>query len=122
MYDIEKSRYTRAVAARSLPLVESCAPLARPTLSAAEAEDLERLFKALADRHRVRILNLLAHAGEDGVCVCDFVPSLGLAQPTVSYHLKQLMDAGLLERLRRGSYIHYSISHGVLDRISGLLS
>ena len=87
--------------AGQLPLVASCKPIARPTLSDREARELERLFKALADRHRVKILNLL-QAGE--VCVCDFMPSLGLSQPTVSYHLGQLLEAGLILRDRRGSY------------------
>ena len=67
-------------------LIDCCSPLARPTLTRAQAAELERLFKALADRHRVRILNLLAGA-EDAICVCKLMPALELAQPTVSYHL-----------------------------------
>ena len=105
--------------AADLPLVASCQPIARPTLSDREARELERLFKALADRHRVKILNLL-QAGE--VCVCDFTPSLGLSQPTVSYHLGQLLGAGLILRERRGSYAHYRLAPGALDRVGGLLA
>jgi ArsR family transcriptional regulator, arsenate/arsenite/antimonite-responsive transcriptional repressor len=105
---------------RQLPLVASCQPLARPTLSDREASELERLFKALADRHRVKILNLLQAAGE--VCVCDFVPSLGLSQPTISYHLRQLSDAGLILRERRGSYAYYQLAPGALERVGGLIA
>ena len=69
------------------------------------------MFKALADRHRVQILNLLAGA-DDAVCVCKLMPALGLAQPTVSYHLKLLVDAGLLERERRGRFSYYRLAPG----------
>ena len=74
--------------------VVCCAPLAAPALSDEEAEATAELFKALADPARVRIVNLLATAGEP-VCVCDLIEPLGLAQPTVSHHLKKLVDAGL---------------------------
>ena len=76
-------------------LIDCCSPLVRPTLTPAQTAELEQLFKAIADRHRVQILNLLAGADE-AVCVCKLMPALGLAQPTVSYHLKLLIDAGLL--------------------------
>ncbi|HSF60240.1 MAG TPA: metalloregulator ArsR/SmtB family transcription factor [Gaiellaceae bacterium] len=101
-------------------LLETCCPLRQPTLSEDEASELERLFKALADRHRVRIINLLARA-EEPVCVCHLEPTLGLSQPAVSYHLKQLLDAGLLERERRGRYIHYRLAEGALDRVGELV-
>ena len=69
-------------------------PLAPTGMSKEEAETTARVFRALADPHRVRIVNLLANA--DGpVCVCDITPQLGLSQPTVSFHLK-LVAAGLL--------------------------
>jgi len=101
-------------------LIDCCSPLVRPTLSEEQAVELERLFKALADRHRVRILNLLAGA-DDAVCVCKLMPALGLAQPTVSYHLKLLVDSGLLERERRGRFGYYRIAQGALDRLGELV-
>ena len=104
-----------------LPLVQCCAPLAEPALSDDEARELETVFKALADRHRVKILNRLLSAGGEAVCVCDFEAMLGLKQPTVSYHLKQLLDAGIVERERRGSYAYYTLSRGAIERIRGLL-
>ena len=67
-----------------------CAPLGSPTLSDAEAAATARLFKALADPHRVRIVNLLA-TSPDPVCACEFTGPLGLGQPTVSHHLKKLV-------------------------------
>lgn len=101
-------------------LIDCCSPLVRPTLSERQAIELERLFKALADRHRVRILNLLAGTG-DAVCVCKLMPALGLAQPTVSYHLKLLVEAGLLERERRGRFAYYRLTAGALDRLGELV-
>jgi ArsR family transcriptional regulator len=103
------------------PLIECCSPLVQPTLTDAEAADLEVLFKALADRHRVRILNLLATSGE-AVCVCAIVPAIRLAQPTVSYHLKLLAEAGLVERERRGRFSFYALAPGALARVGDLVS
>jgi ArsR family transcriptional regulator, arsenate/arsenite/antimonite-responsive transcriptional repressor len=85
-----------------------CAPLAAPTLSDAEAGATARLFKALADPHRVRIVNLLATTAEP-VCVCDLTEALGISQPTTSHHLKKLVDAGLLRREQRGVWAYYSL-------------
>ncbi len=107
---------------RVLPLVASCKPISRPTLSEAQAAELETLFKALADRHRVKILNLLARAGGEAICVCDFTEPLGLKQPTVSYHLKLLTDAGLIDREKRGSFAFYRLADGALDRLSDLVA
>jgi ArsR family transcriptional regulator, arsenate/arsenite/antimonite-responsive transcriptional repressor len=104
-----------------LPLVECCAPLAEPELSEDEARELERVFKALADRHRLKILNRLLQAQGEAVCVCDFEDMLPLKQPTVSYHLKQLLDAGIVEREKRGSFAYFSIADGALERVGALL-
>jgi ArsR family transcriptional regulator len=103
------------------PLVQCCAPLAEPGLSDDEAKELEAVFKALADRHRVKILNRLLAAGGEAVCVCDFEEMLDLKQPTVSYHLKQLLDAGIVEREKRGSFAYFSIAEGALEHVCGLL-
>ena len=105
----------------TLPLVQCCAALTEPTLSDAEPGELERVFKALADSHRVKILNRLLGAGGEAVCVCDFEEMLGLRQPTVSYHLKQLLDAGIVEREKRGSYAYFSLAEGSLERVCALL-
>jgi len=104
-----------------LPLVQCCAPLANPGLTEEEALELERVFKAIADRHRVKILNRLLAADGEAVCVCDFEEMLDLKQPTVSYHLKQLLDAGIVEREKRGSFAYFSIADGALERVCALL-
>jgi ArsR family transcriptional regulator len=106
---------------RSLSLAQRCAPLAEPELSESDARRLERVFKALADRHRVRILNRLLSARGEAVCVCEFEEMLGLKQSTTSYHLKQLLDAGIVEREKRGSYAYFSIADGALERVCALL-
>jgi ArsR family transcriptional regulator, arsenate/arsenite/antimonite-responsive transcriptional repressor len=105
----------------ALPLVQCCAPLAEPGLTEDEAGELERVFKALADRHRVKILNRLLQAGGEAVCVCDLEDLLPLKQPTVSYHLKQLLDAGIVEREKRGSFAYFSVAPGALQRVCALL-
>ena len=120
-YRISRIFDTLAGVASSLPLVQCCATLAEPKLSEADAAELERVFKALADRHRVKILNRLLGADGEAVCVCDFEAMLELKQPTVSYHLKQLLAAGIIEREKRGSYAYFSIAEGALERVCGLL-
>jgi len=110
-----------AVVPTALPVIQCCAPLAGPALTDAEADELETVFKALADRHRVKILNRLLSAGGEAVCVCEFEELLGLKQPTVSYHLKQLLNAGIVTREKRGSFAYFSLSDGALERIRDLL-
>lgn len=105
----------------SLPLIQCCAPLGQSALTEQEAVELERVFKALADRHRVKILNRLLAAGGEPVCVCDLTGLLGLKQPTVSYHLKQLLDAGIVEREKRGLFAYFSLAEQALERVRALL-
>ena len=106
---------------KALPLVQCCAPLGEPALSDADAKQLERVFKSLADRHRVRILNRLLSAAGEAVCVCEFEEMLGLKQSTVSYHLKQLLDAGIVTRDKRGSYAYFALADGSLRHVCALL-
>jgi ArsR family transcriptional regulator len=106
----------------TLPVIQCCAPLDAPKLTEDEAVELERVFKALADRHRVKILNRLLAADGEAVCVCDFEDMLGLKQSTTSYHLKQLLDAGIIERERRGKFAYFTVAPGALVRVSGLLT
>ena len=100
--------------------VACCAPLAAPTLDDEEALATAELFSALGDPARVRIVNLLATSSEP-VCACELYEPLGLAQPTVSHHLKKLVEAGLLEREQRGRWAYYSLSAEALVRLGSLL-
>src|SRR3954462_3329847 len=105
-----------------LPVIQCCAPLGTPQLSDEDADELERVFKALADRHRVKILNRLLSAGGEAGCVGDFEDLLGLKQSTTSYHLKQLLDAGIITRERRGKFAYFSVTAGALQRVGELLA
>lgn len=98
-----------------------CAPLAASSVSDAEAEATAQLFKALADPHRVRIVNLLVNAGEP-VCVCDITETVGLSQPTISFHLKKLVASGLLQREKRGTWAYYSLDPAALDRLTNVVA
>jgi ArsR family transcriptional regulator, arsenate/arsenite/antimonite-responsive transcriptional repressor len=97
-----------------------CVPLDGGGLSDEQAVATAEVFKALADPQRVRIVDLLMGA-EGPTCVCDLTPHLGIAQPTVSHHLKRLVDAGLLDRERRGTWAYYSLNPAALDRVAALL-
>ena len=105
------------------PTALDCAtPLAGTTLTDDDAVELERLLRVLADRHRLRIANMLLQADGEPICVCEFIPVLGLSQPTVSYHLKQLAEAGIVERERRGSFVYYRLLPAALESLSGLIA
>ena len=97
-----------------------CAPLGAPSLTDEQAQATARLLKALADPARVKILNLLATSPEP-VCVCEFTQPLGLSQPTVSHHLKKLMDVGLLDREQRGTWAYYSLRPDALGGLAAAL-
>jgi ArsR family transcriptional regulator len=101
------------------PGAACCAPLDASSLSDADARATAALFKALADPHRVKIVNLLATSPE-AVCVCEFTGPLGLSQPTVSHHLKKLVQAGLLRREQRGTWAYYSLDRGALGRLAAV--
>jgi len=98
---------------------DCCTPLGAHVMSEQDAETTARLFKALADPGRVKMVNLLANADEP-VCVCDLTPQLGLSQPTVSFHLKKLVQAGLVEREQRGVWAYYSVDRPTLARLSAI--
>jgi ArsR family transcriptional regulator len=100
-----------------LPTIECCTPLAGGSLSAERAGELELVLKALADRQRLRIVHLLLGAEGEAVCLCEIQPRLGLSQGTVSHHLKQLVEAGLVERETRGTYSYFSLVPGALDSV-----
>jgi ArsR family transcriptional regulator, arsenate/arsenite/antimonite-responsive transcriptional repressor len=101
----------------NLPVINCCTPLAGSSLGETQARELEVVMKALADRHRLRIVNMLLRAEGEPVCVCEFQPSLDLSQGTVSHHLKVLVEAGLVERETRGTRSYFALVPGALDSV-----
>ena len=99
--------------------VACCAPLGARLLDAEAAVATAELFKALADPARVRIVNVLATTDEP-VCVCELIEPLGLAQPTVSHHLKKLVEAGLLEREQRGKWAYFSLRRDAVEKLAAV--
>lgn len=97
--------------------VRCCTPLLRKRIGQDDAEALAGAFKAIADPARLRLLSMIAAQPGAEACVCNLIEPLGLAQPTVSHHLKVLADAGLLERERRGTWMFYRL---VPERIAAL--
>ncbi len=107
-----------------LPLAEPstcCSVASGEPMSADDAEALARTLKALADPARLRLLSMVAACDDCEACVCDLTETLGLAQPTVSHHLKVLTDAGFLTRSKRGTWAYYRLVPGALDKVSSLL-
>jgi ArsR family transcriptional regulator, arsenate/arsenite/antimonite-responsive transcriptional repressor len=106
----------------ALPLAQTCcAPLLREPITAGQAADLARLLKALADPTRLRLVSMVA-AHEDGeACVCDLTEPLGLTQPTISHHLKILVDAGIFTRDKRGVWAYYALVPAALAALSAVL-
>ena len=99
--------------------IACCAPLAASTLSDEEANATADLFKALGDPTRVRIVNLIARSGGE-VCACELNEPVGLAQPTVSHHLKKLVDAGVLEREQRGKWAFFSLNRDAVEKLAAV--
>jgi ArsR family transcriptional regulator len=108
--------------ARTTVRTTCCAPLGAAPLSAEDAALLAARLKALADPGRLRLLSLVLAAGEEGACVCDVTAPLGLAQPTVSHHLKVLHDAGLVSREQRGVWAYYRADRAALADLVGALA
>jgi ArsR family transcriptional regulator len=112
---------------RSLPVLASdlaacCAPVTGGVLDAASAERLAGMFKALADPTRVRLLSLIAaHAGGEA-CICDLTAPVGLSQPTVSHHMRLLVEAGLVTREQRGRWAYYRVVPDTLAALGTALT
>lgn len=99
----------RQAAAKSRP-AQSPAPRVRPGKPRPAIDAMQEVFKALADRTRLRILALL---GNDEVCVCHIHDTLGLPQPTVSRHLAYLRRSGLVDVRRDGVWMHYQVARSL---------
>lgn len=113
---------------KPLPLIEPlsaqpcCAPLAAAPLTKQEAADFAGRLKALADPSRLRLVSLLMASADREACTCDLIEPLGLSQPTVTHHLKKLLDAGLITAERRGVWTYYAVVPAELRRIAEVLT
>jgi len=108
-----------------LPLTDvsaaCCAPLTESALGTEQAEDLSRMFKALGDPVRLRLLSMITSAPGGEICVCDLTPAFDLSGPTISHHLKVLREAGLVDAERRGTWVYYSPRPANLRQLAALL-
>jgi ArsR family transcriptional regulator, arsenate/arsenite/antimonite-responsive transcriptional repressor len=107
----------------TLPLMDACCtPLLREPLTPDQAQSLARLLKALADPVRLRLVSMVAAQENGEACVCELTEPLGLTQPTISHHLKILVDAGIFTRDKRGVWAYYALVPGTLNALSAVLS
>lgn len=95
-----------------------CSPLTAGVVSDETAEMLARMFKALGDPTRVKLLSMIAAAPEGEACVCDMTEPVGLSQPTISHHMKVLVEAGLATREQRGKWAYYRLVPEVLGSLA----
>jgi ArsR family transcriptional regulator len=98
-----------------------CAPITTDALPPDAAQRLAARFKAIGEPTRLRLLSLVAAQDGAEACVCDLTEPVGLSQPTVSHHLKVLVDAGLLTRTKRGVWSYYALVPGALDDLADTL-
>ncbi len=95
--------------------------MTREPLSAAAAERIAPLVKALADPVRLRLLSIVASHEDGEACVCDLNDAFELSQPTISHHLRLLHEAGLLDREKRGVWVFYRLNRAALSDVATLL-
>lgn len=103
-------------------LAPCCAPVTSGVLDEESADRLARVFKALGDPTRVRLLSLIAATEGGEACVCDLTAPVKLSQPTVSHHMKQLVEAGLVTREQRGKWAYYRVVPETLRALSSALT
>ena len=95
--------------------------MVREPLGEEAATELARMFKALADPVRLRLLSLIASHEGGEACVCDLTGPFDVSQPTISHHLKVLREAGLVGSERRGTWVYYWVLPAALTKLSSLL-
>jgi len=103
-------------------IAAACAPLLQEPLAAEDAEHLAGALKVIADPARLRLLSLIQAQPGHEACVCHLTEPLGLSQPTVSHHLKVLLNAGLVERDQRGSWAYFRVVPDQLRSLRELLT
>jgi ArsR family transcriptional regulator len=103
-------------------LISCCSPLTDGVIDTASADRLAAIFKALGDPARVKLVSLIAASDTGEACICDLTAPLGLSQPTVSHHMKMLVETGLVDREQRGKWAYYRVNGDALNRVAGLIS
>ena len=98
-----------------------CPPVTDRVLDDDQAIQLAARLKALADPVRLRLVSLLANAPGGEVCACDLPAALGRKQPTISHHLKLLVEAGIIDREQRGKWAWFQLRPGALDQLRSAL-
>ena len=102
-------------------IAASCPPLLQAPIEPDQAEELATALKVLADPARLRLLSLIQAQPEGETCVCNLTEPLGLSQPTVSHHLKVLLQAGLVEREQRWTWAYFRVVPEPLTSLRALL-
>jgi ArsR family transcriptional regulator, arsenate/arsenite/antimonite-responsive transcriptional repressor len=99
----------------------ACPPLLAGPIEVDDADALAKALRVLAEPARLRLLSLIQSQPDHEACVCHLTEPLGLSQPTVSHHLKVLLDAGLVERQQRGSWAYFRVVPDQLRMLRELL-
>lgn len=102
-------------------LVGCCGTVPDAAMSVQHAERLAGVLRALAEPTRLRLLSWIAACPDGEACVCELTDPVGLTQPTVSHHLKVLIDAGLLQREQRGRWAYYRLLPDAVHALTALL-
>jgi ArsR family transcriptional regulator len=103
-------------------IAASCSPLLQEPLAPEDAAQLAGALKVIADPARLRLLSLIQAQPGHEACVCHLTEPLGLSQPTVSHHLKVLLNAGLVEREQRGAWAYFRVREEPLAALRALLA
>ena len=119
--DIDVCQYGWVKTIATIEAAASCTPILQEVIDPAEAERLAAALKVIADPTRLRLLSLIQAQPGGEACQCNLTEPLGLSQPTVSHHLKVLVQAGLLAREQRGSWAYYRVLPEPLAAIRDVL-
>jgi ArsR family transcriptional regulator len=120
--DIDACQYHSEPVNTIATVAAACPPLSGGALARAQAEELASALRVLAEPARLRLLSLIQAQPSGEACVCHLTEPLGLSQPTVSHHLRVLLDAGLVTREQRGSWAYYRVVPEPLAALRALLA
>ena len=112
---------TLSTTPESVPRASECGSPSVTVLDRTEAERRAALLKAVADPVRLQLLSIISASPGQEACVCDMTDAVQVSQPTVSHHLRTLVDAGILTRERRGSWAWFRLNTHALQQISSFL-